>query len=110
MIIFFVKCVRPGQIAQAVYDVEEATSIAFDIILEHKFIKPDTKATLIKLMQLMVSHHPSRRFNKMEVVGVFWCQNRSRTVTSFCFEHSSKFGLNIQIKESGIIGRSIYLS
>ncbi|KAI3714361.1 hypothetical protein L1987_72960 [Smallanthus sonchifolius] len=51
----------PGQIAQAVYDVEEATSIAFDIILEHKMINPDTKATLIKFMQLMVSHHPSIR-------------------------------------------------
>ncbi|KAJ9548959.1 hypothetical protein OSB04_021502 [Centaurea solstitialis] len=51
----------PGQIARAVYDVEEATSIAFDIILEHKMIKPDTRATLIKFMQLMVAHHPSRR-------------------------------------------------
>ncbi|KAK9052230.1 hypothetical protein SSX86_028858 [Deinandra increscens subsp. villosa] len=50
-----------GQIAHAVYDVEEATSIAFDIIFEHKMINPDTRSTLIKFMQLMVSHHPSRR-------------------------------------------------
>ncbi|PWA43013.1 quiescin-sulfhydryl oxidase 2 [Artemisia annua] len=50
-----------GQIAHAVYDVEEATSMAFDIILKHKMIKPDTRATLIKFMQLMVSHHPSMR-------------------------------------------------
>nr|XP_043640189.1 sulfhydryl oxidase 2 isoform X2 [Erigeron canadensis] len=54
----------PGQIARAVYDVEEATSIAFDIILAHKLIKPDTRATLIKFMQLMVAHHPSRRCRK----------------------------------------------
>ncbi|KAM0055801.1 putative thiol oxidase [Helianthus debilis subsp. tardiflorus] len=51
----------PAQIARAVYDVEEATSFAFDLIVEHKMIKPDTRATLIKFMQLMVAHHPSRR-------------------------------------------------
>nr|GEU35510.1 sulfhydryl oxidase 2-like isoform X2 [Tanacetum cinerariifolium] len=50
-----------NKIAHAVYDVEEATSMAFDIIIEHKMIKPDTRATLIKFMQLMVSHHPSLR-------------------------------------------------
>ncbi|KAJ0882562.1 hypothetical protein HanPSC8_Chr10g0411071 [Helianthus annuus] len=38
------------------------------MILENKvnaclMVKPDTRGTLIKLMQLMVSHHPSRRFN-----------------------------------------------
>ncbi|KAF5778592.1 putative thiol oxidase [Helianthus annuus] len=51
----------PGQIAQAVYDVEEATIIAFDMILENKMVKPESRGTLIKFMQLMVSHHPSRR-------------------------------------------------
>ncbi|XP_023764097.1 sulfhydryl oxidase 2 isoform X1 [Lactuca sativa] len=51
----------PGQIARAVYDVEEATSLAFDIILENKMIKQETRATLIKFMQLMTAHHPSRR-------------------------------------------------
>ncbi|KAD7478809.1 hypothetical protein E3N88_01945 [Mikania micrantha] len=51
----------PGQIARAIYDVEEATSFAFDIIVEHKMIKPDTRVTLIKFMQLLVAHHPSRR-------------------------------------------------
>ncbi|CAH1454486.1 unnamed protein product [Lactuca virosa] len=51
----------PGQIARAVYDVEEATSLAFDIILENKMIKPDTRATLIKFMQLMTAHHLSKR-------------------------------------------------
>ncbi|CAH1428706.1 unnamed protein product [Lactuca virosa] len=45
----------PGQIAHAVYDVEEATSLAFDIILKNKMIKPDTRATLIKFMQLMTA-------------------------------------------------------
>ncbi|XP_035845404.1 uncharacterized protein LOC110935200 [Helianthus annuus] len=55
------KKVYPGQIAHVVYDVEEATFIAFDMILENKMVKPDTRGTLIKFMQLMVSHHPSRR-------------------------------------------------
>lgn len=54
----------PGQIARAVYDVEEATFTAFDIILEHKMIKSDTRASLIKFLQLVVAHHPSRRCRK----------------------------------------------
>lgn len=54
----------PGQIARAIYDVEEATSIAFDIILEHKMIKPETRASLIKFLQLLTAHHPSRRCRK----------------------------------------------
>ncbi|THF96421.1 hypothetical protein TEA_029389 [Camellia sinensis var. sinensis] len=54
----------PGQIARAVYDVEEATSSAFDIILDHKMIKSETRASLIKFLQLLVAHHPSRRCRK----------------------------------------------
>ncbi|XP_024990142.1 sulfhydryl oxidase 2-like isoform X2 [Cynara cardunculus var. scolymus] len=54
----------PGQIARAIYDVEEALTVAFDIILEHKMIKSDTRATLIKFLQVMVAHHPSRRCRK----------------------------------------------
>ncbi|BAT93856.1 Sulfhydryl oxidase [Vigna angularis] len=54
----------PGQIARAIYDVEEATSTAFDIILEHKMIKPETRASLIKFLQLLAAHHPSRRCRK----------------------------------------------
>ncbi|KAJ7943048.1 Sulfhydryl oxidase [Quillaja saponaria] len=54
----------PGQVARAVYDIEEATSTALDIILEHKMIKPDTRASLIKFLQLLVVHHPSRRCRK----------------------------------------------
>ncbi|KAK8529268.1 hypothetical protein V6N13_102202 [Hibiscus sabdariffa] len=50
----------PGQIARAVYDVEEATAAAFDIILEHKMIESGTRASLIKFLQLLVAHHPSR--------------------------------------------------
>ncbi|KAI3453095.1 hypothetical protein Pfo_009758 [Paulownia fortunei] len=54
----------PGQIARGIYDVEEATSTAFDIILEHKMIKSDTRASFIKFFQLLVVHHPSRRCRK----------------------------------------------
>ncbi|GFQ06891.1 sulfhydryl oxidase 1 [Phtheirospermum japonicum] len=53
-----------GQIARAIYDIEEATSTAFDIILGHKMIKPETQASLIKFFQLLVVHHPSRRCRK----------------------------------------------
>ncbi|KAF2317840.1 hypothetical protein GH714_041156 [Hevea brasiliensis] len=51
----------PGQIARAVYDVEEATTIAFEIIVEHKMIRSETRALLIKFLQLLVAHHPSKR-------------------------------------------------
>ncbi|KAE8732067.1 Sulfhydryl oxidase 1 [Hibiscus syriacus] len=54
----------PGPIARAIYDVEEATATAFDIILEHKMIKSKTRASLIKFLQLLVAHHPSRRCRK----------------------------------------------
>ncbi|XP_021896233.1 sulfhydryl oxidase 2 isoform X2 [Carica papaya] len=54
----------PGQIARAVYDVEEATATAFDIILEHKMIKSETRVSLIRFLQLLVAHHPSRRCRK----------------------------------------------
>ncbi|KAG5532286.1 hypothetical protein RHGRI_026799 [Rhododendron griersonianum] len=54
----------PGQIVRAVYDVEEATSTAFDIISAHKMINSETRASLIKFLQLLVAHHPSRRCRK----------------------------------------------
>ncbi|KAH6827781.1 quiescin-sulfhydryl oxidase 1 [Perilla frutescens var. hirtella] len=53
-----------GQIARAIYDIEEATSTAFDIILEHKMIKPETRASLVNFFKLLVVHHPSRRCRK----------------------------------------------
>ncbi|KAL3654461.1 Sulfhydryl oxidase 1 [Castilleja foliolosa] len=53
-----------GQIARAIYDIEEATSTAFDIILGHKMIKPETQSSLVKFFQLLVVHHPSRRCRK----------------------------------------------
>ncbi|XP_074309411.1 sulfhydryl oxidase 2-like isoform X1 [Silene latifolia] len=52
------------QITQAIYDVEEATTLAFDIILRHKMIKQGTKGSLLRFLQLMVAHHPSRRCRK----------------------------------------------
>uniref|UniRef100_A0A5B6Z3V7 Sulfhydryl oxidase n=1 Tax=Davidia involucrata TaxID=16924 RepID=A0A5B6Z3V7_DAVIN len=81
----------PGQIVRAVYDVEEAMSTAFDIILEHKMIKSDTRASLIKFLQLSVAHHPSRRCRKgsAEILVNFddlcpldmWSANKEESVT-----------------------------
>ncbi|XP_021727126.1 sulfhydryl oxidase 2-like isoform X1 [Chenopodium quinoa] len=58
------KTLVPEQIAQAVYDIEEATSSAFDIIMRHKMIKTVTKASLVRFLQLIAAHHPSRRCRK----------------------------------------------
>ncbi|KAL8142038.1 hypothetical protein V2J09_015070 [Rumex salicifolius] len=78
------------KIARAVYDVEEATATAFEIILQHKvkmcslnfvifiilfmvillssclwqMINAGTKASLTKFLQLIVAHHPSKRCRK----------------------------------------------
>ncbi|KAG7646375.1 Thioredoxin domain [Arabidopsis thaliana x Arabidopsis arenosa] len=50
------------QISQAIFDIEEATEEAFDIILAHKAIKSsETSASFIRFLQLLVAHHPSRR-------------------------------------------------
>ncbi|KAM7275279.1 hypothetical protein ACFE04_017145 [Oxalis oulophora] len=54
----------PGQIARAVHDVEEATAIAFHIILQHKMIKSETRPSFIKFLQLIAAHHPSKRCRK----------------------------------------------
>ncbi|KAG8639199.1 sulfhydryl oxidase 2 isoform X1 [Manihot esculenta] len=54
----------PGQIVHAVYDVEEAKAIAFEIIFEHKMIKSENRASVIKFLQLLVAHHPSKRCRK----------------------------------------------
>ncbi|KAJ6889650.1 hypothetical protein NC651_023409 [Populus alba x Populus x berolinensis] len=53
-----------GQIARAVYDVEEATAFAVEIILQHKMIKQHTRVSLIKFLQLLAVHHPSKRCRK----------------------------------------------
>ncbi|KAK1302609.1 Sulfhydryl oxidase 1 [Acorus calamus] len=50
-----------GQVARAIYDVEEATVNVLYIILDHKMIKSETRAPLIKFLQLLVAHHPSKR-------------------------------------------------
>ncbi|XP_042505753.1 sulfhydryl oxidase 2 [Macadamia integrifolia] len=54
----------PEQIVRAIYDVEEATSNAFEIIFDHKMIKSETRGSLIRFLQLLVAHHPSRRCRK----------------------------------------------
>ncbi|KAG6493633.1 hypothetical protein ZIOFF_048626 [Zingiber officinale] len=51
----------PEQIARAIYDVEEATALAIEIVIENKMIKSSTQAPIIKFLQLLVAHHPSKR-------------------------------------------------
>ncbi|XP_077253746.1 quiescin-sulfhydryl oxidase 2 isoform X2 [Tasmannia lanceolata] len=54
----------PVQIARAIYDVEEATANAFSIILDNKMVKSKTRAPLIRFLELLVAHHPSKRCQK----------------------------------------------
>ncbi|KAF8727478.1 hypothetical protein HU200_019086 [Digitaria exilis] len=51
----------PEQIVRAIYDVEEATGHALQIIMEHKMIKPETRDSLVRFLQILVAHHPSKR-------------------------------------------------
>ncbi|XVF43667.1 hypothetical protein PTKIN_Ptkin02bG0059200 [Pterospermum kingtungense] len=55
------------KIAGAMYDAEEATPTAFDIILKLKMIKSEIRASLTNFLQLLVAHHPFRR-NQLEQV------------------------------------------
>uniref|UniRef100_A0A1J3E4U5 Sulfhydryl oxidase n=1 Tax=Noccaea caerulescens TaxID=107243 RepID=A0A1J3E4U5_NOCCA len=53
------------QISQAVYDIEEATAEAFDIIITQKAIKSsETSASFVRFIQLLAAHHLSRRCRK----------------------------------------------
>ncbi|KAJ0941380.1 hypothetical protein HanRHA438_Chr02g0093891 [Helianthus annuus] len=47
------------------------------MILENKMVKPESRGTLIKFMQLMVSHHLSRR---LEAPWGYWtfCRRNSQ--------------------------------
>ncbi|KAJ3670718.1 hypothetical protein LUZ60_008144 [Juncus effusus] len=54
----------PELIARALFDVEEATVKAFEIILENKMIKPETRSSLIMFFQLLAAHHPSKQCRK----------------------------------------------
>ncbi|KAF8090594.1 hypothetical protein N665_0472s0023, partial [Sinapis alba] len=59
-------------ISQVVYDIEEATAEAFDLILSQKAIKSsETSALFIRFIQLLAAHHASRRCRKgaAEILG-----------------------------------------
>ncbi|WOL17559.1 sulfhydryl oxidase 1-like isoform X1 [Canna indica] len=54
----------PEEISRAIYDIEESTAQAFQIIFQNKMIKSNTRSELIKFLQLLVAHHPSKRCRK----------------------------------------------
>ncbi|XP_016547184.1 sulfhydryl oxidase 2 isoform X5 [Capsicum annuum] len=85
-----------GQIAKAIYDIEEATFTAFGIILDHKMITPATRASLIKFLQLLVAHHPSKRCRKgsAEILVNFddLCPSQTMSVNNEKAESCTKKG------------------
>ncbi|GAB2280002.1 Sulfhydryl oxidase 1 [Dionaea muscipula] len=84
----------PGQvkIELAVHDIEEATATAFEIILEHKMINANTRASFMRFLQILVAHHPSRSCRKggAEVLVNFddlfpsniWMDNQEKTLAN----------------------------
>ncbi|XP_078429267.1 sulfhydryl oxidase 1-like [Wolffia australiana] len=83
----------PEQISRALYDVEEATVELLDIIFQNKMIKPKTQAPLIKFLQLIVAHHPSKRCRRgtAEVLVNFdelWSSDSSLTGSTEVAIHS----------------------
>ena len=112
---------------RAIYDVEEATSTAFDIILGHKvnfgfflwnmllffisyclkavfysvyafmqMIKSETRASLIKFLQFLVTHHPSRRFVRR--IPVYNCFAQS--AASFIVQLGFLLGVGREVQNS----------
>ncbi|KAG0560575.1 hypothetical protein KC19_10G191000 [Ceratodon purpureus] len=52
------------QMAASIHDTEEATATAFKIILDEKLLNSDSRGPLVRYLQLLVVHHPSKRCRK----------------------------------------------
>jgi thiol oxidase len=52
------------QMAASVHDTEEATAQAFKIIVDEKLLNGESRGPLVRFMQLLVAHHPSKRCRK----------------------------------------------
>ncbi|XP_031475818.1 sulfhydryl oxidase 2-like isoform X2 [Nymphaea colorata] len=97
-----------GPILQAIFDVEEATAKAFEIIFEHKMVKPNTRAPLIQFLQLLVAHHPSMRCRKGSSEMLINFDNASPL--NFWSPHTEKDAIPIEnsvLKSSHVCGEEV---
>ncbi|KAL6848979.1 hypothetical protein ACP4OV_021562 [Aristida adscensionis] len=97
----------PEQIVRAIYDVEEATAHALQIILEHKMIKPETRDSLIRFLQILVAHHPSKRCRRGSAELLINFDDHWPTNLSLSSQESSKLLESVAAENHWICGKEV---
>ncbi|TVT98797.1 hypothetical protein EJB05_55886 [Eragrostis curvula] len=97
----------PEQIVRAIYDVEEATAHALQIILEHKMIKPETRDTLIRFLQILVAHHPSKRCRRGSADLLINFDDHWPTNLSLSSQESSRLLESVTADNHQICGKEV---
>ncbi|KAL6618828.1 hypothetical protein ACP70R_033967 [Stipagrostis hirtigluma subsp. patula] len=97
----------PEQIVRAIYDVEEATAHALQIILEHKMIKSETRDSLIRFLQILVAHHPSKRCRRGSAELLINFDDHWPTNLSLSSQESSKLLESVAAENHRICGKEV---
>ncbi|GJN15147.1 hypothetical protein PR202_gb02040 [Eleusine coracana subsp. coracana] len=97
----------PEQIVRAIYDVEEATAHALQIILEHKMIKPETRDSLIRFLQILVAHHPSKRCRRGSADLLINFDDHWPTNLSLSSQESSRLLGSVAVDNHWICGKEV---
>ncbi|KAL6609524.1 hypothetical protein ACP70R_039493 [Stipagrostis hirtigluma subsp. patula] len=97
----------PEQIVRAIYDVEEATAHALQIILEHKMIKSETRDSLIRFLQILVAHHPSKRCRRGSAELLINFDDHWPTNLSLSSQESSKLLESVAVENHRICGKEV---
>ncbi|KAG8086336.1 hypothetical protein GUJ93_ZPchr0010g10071 [Zizania palustris] len=97
----------PQQIVQAIYDVEEATAHALEIILGHKMIKPENRDSLIRFLQILVAHHPSKRCRRGSAELLINFDDHWPSNLSLSSQESYKLSENVTEENSWVCGKEV---
>ncbi|XP_062232074.1 sulfhydryl oxidase 1-like isoform X2 [Phragmites australis] len=96
-----------GQIVRAIYDVEEATAHAIQIILDHKMIKPQTRNSLVRILQILVAHHPSKRCRRGSADLLINFDDHWPTNLSLSSQESSRLLESVGAENHWICGKEV---
>uniref|UniRef100_A0ACD5T7M7 Uncharacterized protein n=1 Tax=Avena sativa TaxID=4498 RepID=A0ACD5T7M7_AVESA len=97
----------PEQIVRAIYDVEEATAHALQIILEHKMIKPETRDSLVRFLQILVAHHPSKRCRRGSAELLINFDDHWPSNVSLSSQDSSRMLESVETDDHKICGKEV---
>ncbi|KAM0904496.1 hypothetical protein ACQ4PT_017960 [Festuca glaucescens] len=97
----------PEEIVRAIYDVEEATAHALQIILEHKMIKPETRDSLVRFLQILVAHHPSKRCRRGSAELLINFDDHWPSNISLSSQESSRMLESVETDDYKICGKEV---